>query len=498
MRCQELVDAVRDHIDLRAGDPSSVIHDITTDSRAVKKGSLFVALEGANFDGHRFVDAAIELGASACLVRTGFHVDGDVVVLEAEDPRAALGPVASKFFGHPMKDLLVVGITGTNGKTTCAYLLEQIFRADQRSVGVIGTTGYRWASKELPAINTTPESLDQQRIARQMVDDGVEVLVMEVSSHGLATHRMDSTLVDLGIFTNLSQDHLDFHQTMQAYRDAKRRLFLEVLPRSKRAGKLGLAVFNVDDDEGAEAAELARAAGLDVYTVSRDSEPVADVKFGLGALSVELDWGETISIRTGLMGEFNLENVLVVARAALAVGASVESIESGLAGVNGVRGRLEVVHRDPWVLVDYAHTPDALERALEALAPFVEGKLWVVFGCGGDRDREKRPLMARVAESRADRVILTSDNPRFEEPEAIIEDIARGFEVLHESGEAAADSFCVEVDRARAIRLAVTTARDEDVVLIAGKGHEDYQDVSGSRREFDDVAHARRAAGLRE
>jgi UDP-N-acetylmuramyl-tripeptide synthetase len=494
MKCLEDIWTHVEGITAAGADAAQVeVRGIAYDSREITEGMLFVALTGSDHDGHAYVEAACERGACAVLIEAGRDVgELSIPVLRAQNTRAVLGPLAAYFYETPSRALRVVGITGTNGKTTTSFLLEQISAAAGHSTAVIGTINYRWPGVVRSAPNTTPESLVLQRLMHEMADDGVENLVMEVSSHGLATHRLEQTLFDVAVFTNLTQDHLDFHGTMEAYRDAKRQLFVDHLPRAARAGKRPVAIVNLDDREGRALAELFHGVhGVMVRTYSLD-DPGADYCCVRRELNVD---GARLEIRTPdghlalnspMLGEFNVANVLAAVAAATVLGMNSEAITLGMAASTGVPGRLERIEPGvrPAVFVDYAHTPDALERALETLRPFVEGKLVVVFGCGGQRDRDKRPQMGAIAARLADRVVLTSDNPRREDPMAIIEDILSG---MPPEG----DAVSVEPDRRRAIALAIEEAGPGDVVLLAGKGHENYQEVGGTRRPFDDGQEAR-------
>ncbi|MBA2661061.1 MAG: UDP-N-acetylmuramoyl-L-alanyl-D-glutamate--2,6-diaminopimelate ligase [Bradymonadaceae bacterium] len=494
---EEIIQAVPGLVLEGAHGASAMISQVSFDSRQVGAGTLFVALEGARQDGHDFVEAAAGAGATAVLVnRSRLPAEAlSCAVVSAVDTRASLGALASAFYGAPSSRQGVIGITGTNGKTTTSYLIEAIFKAAGRAPGVIGTINYRWPGHVLAAPNTTPESLVLHRLMAQMEADGVADVVMEVSSHGLSSHRLGGVLFDVAVFTNLSQDHLDFHLSMQAYRDAKRRLFLELLPAAAQT-KRPRAVVNLDDEEGRALATLLaarndvalltyslRSAGADVHCL-HIREHIEGTSF-----TVQTPAGE-LSVETGLLGEFNVSNCLAAIGAALAMGVELSAIRRGLASLAGVAGRLERVDASslPAAFVDYAHSPDALERALVTLRPLVTGKLIVVFGCGGDRDRHKRALMGGIAARLADQVVVTSDNPRNEDPEAIIAAIV--------SGVAAAESNAqlrCEPDRHLAIAQAIAGAADDDVVLIAGKGHENYQEIGGVRYDFDDLDEARRA-----
>lgn len=461
------------------------VADITFDSREVRPGTLFVALAGATRDGHAFIATAVAAGAAAVLLdrsRVAEFANLTVPLLVVDDTRAALGLLAAAFYRHPARELAMVGITGTNGKTTTSFLLEAVLRNAGRAPGVIGTVNYRWRDVVEPAPNTTPESLVVQRLLRRMRDDGVDSVAMEVSSHGLSTHRLTGTQFDVALFTNLSQDHLDFHGTMQHYFDAKLRLFTEHLA----AG--GVAVVNVDDAHGRElAAKLGAAVTVSAAGAAADWS-CREVAHHVDGTEITLvSPHDTRTFRTGLLGEFNVSNALQTLAAADALGVDLDTSTAALAALRGVPGRLQHIGGGdrPHVFVDYAHTPDALARALTALRPLTRGALTVVFGCGGDRDRQKRPLMAQAAEQHADRIIVTSDNPRSESPDAILDDIVAGF--------TARANVARDADRARAIATAVSTAAPDDVILLAGKGHETYQEIHGVRRDFDDLEHARRA-----
>ncbi len=496
MDVAKIIDGVPGAV-LRRGERGVPITSITYDSRQVGPGTLFVALPGERFDGHEFVEAAIEAGAAAVLVEEGRDGPWEGTVLEVGSTRGSLARLGSVFYQAPSSELKVLGITGTNGKTTCTYLLEALFQAAGYTTGVIGTVEYRWADRRVAAPNTTPDGLVLQSLLRRMADDGVEVVVMEVSSHGLASGRVDEVVFQGALFTNLSQDHLDFHRTMEEYRDAKRLLFTKYLPA---AGESAVAVVNADDQEGEALAALMESTG-DVQVVTYGFSKASAVqgrslRSGVDGVSFEVRAGEeTFAVASPMPGGFNAENVLGVTALAKAMGVPVATIRRGLEEFSGVPGRMERVVGladgpvdGPAVFVDYAHTPDALKRALMTLRPLTRGRLWVVFGCGGDRDRGKRPVMGAVAAEHADLVHLTSDNPRREEPSEIIEEIGAGID----EGQG---KVVVNVERREAIELAVTGASGDDVVLIAGKGHETYQEIRGERRDFDDREVA--AAALR-
>ncbi len=488
-------------------DSDPTIRSIEIDSRRVAPGALFVAIEGANHDGHDHLPEALENGAVALLVETlpeEFSA-AKLPVFSVPDTRRALAPVSTAFFGEPADDLALVGITGTNGKTSVTYIVESMLKQAGWSTGVMGTVEIRYGQERRRSLNTTPESLDLQRSLRSMHSAGVGTVVMEISSHGLALGRVAGCKFRVAAFTNLSQDHLDFHADMRDYLDSKLELFGSYLAEG------ATAVINVDDDVADEFLSTAKKAGAKLLRVSRNVFSDAEIRLGKHEISIQGTRGElhlpgsSVSFEYPLLGSFNLENLLVATGAALAMGASPEAIADGIASCPQVPGRMENVSSAdsaaPTVIVDYAHTPDAIEKLLESLKPLTNGKLITLFGCGGDRDRSKRPLMAEAATQFSDRIILTSDNPRTEDPEAILSDVEKGLatftrtsaEKLAKQGE----SYCVLPDRRTAIQLAIAVAGPEDTVVIAGKGHEDYQIIGRERLPFDDCREARNALAFR-
>jgi UDP-N-acetylmuramyl-tripeptide synthetase len=510
MTIDELAQRVDELERIDQGDDQSIT-SITFDSRNVGKGVLFVALEGAQFDGHNFVDDAAKRGAAGVVVnrhrRSEFQPS--CALLTAADTRATLGRLAACFYGNPSRDLRVVGVTGTNGKTTTTYLIEAILQSADEPTGVIGTIDCRWPGRRVTSVNTTPESGELQKFLAQMRSDRVSHVILEASSHGLALHRLRGTLFDVGVFTNLSHDHLDFHSNMRAYRDAKATLFVQHLVHAAEVGKRPVAVLNIDDSEGARLADVLQGTPVFVATYGMGGRGLVqciDKRVSLDgtwlAIQVSakggwIDRDLRFDVTTALIGDFNVANILGAVGAALCLGVEVTAIQSGLSATAGVPGRLErVAGTGPAVFVDYAHTPDALRRSLETLRPHVAQRLIVVFGCGGDRDRQKRPLMGRVAVECADHVVLTSDNPRFEEPNGIISDVVDGLadsDWRESTNVRVEDAVVAVVDRAEAIRAAIVDASEDDVILIAGKGHEAYQEIRGVRCPFDDVLEVQRA-----
>jgi UDP-N-acetylmuramoyl-L-alanyl-D-glutamate--2,6-diaminopimelate ligase len=431
------------------------IHDLAYDARAARPGSLFFCVPGLRADGHDFAPEAVANGAVALVVQR--PLDLPVPQLRVADARTAMAVAADEFFGRPTEELAVAGVTGTAGKTTTAFLLYAVLAAAGRRPGLLGTIETRVDGERRPAVRTTAEAIDLQRLFREMLDAGDRSCAMEATSHGSALRRLDRVRFRVLVFTNLDQDHLDFHRDMEDYFEAKRRLFL--------GDGAPPAAVNVGDAHGRRLADELRALGTPLLT------------FGL------VDDAEirpaTVEVHTRLQGRFNLENVLGTVAAGRLLGIDDDAIARGITSVSGVPGRFQTVDegQEFTVIVDYAHKPAALENVLRTARELASGRLICVFGCGGDRDRGKRPLMGRIASELADLAIVTSDNPRSEDPLAIIDEIVVGM-----SGEAE-----VEPDRSAAINRAIELARPGDVVVIAGKGHERGQEAAGVVTPFDDV-----------
>jgi UDP-N-acetylmuramoyl-L-alanyl-D-glutamate--2,6-diaminopimelate ligase len=484
-----LLDALPDKTVL--GRLPAAVSGLAYDSRKVLPGDLFVAIPGLRQDGRRFIEDALTRGATAVVFEGDDLLEGRAAGrVRVPSSRAALARLADAYFAHPSGALTVIGITGTNGKTTTAFLVEALLRSRGGLTGLIGTVEYRIGAERLPAGQTTPEAPELQSLMRRMLDAGVTAVSMEVSSHALALSRIDGTEFDVAVFTNLTQDHLDFHVTMDAYREAKRRLFALVAAGSKLHRT---AVVNADDPAG-----LAMVAGLPLPTLTYGLRGRADVRparWVSGAegirMSVRTPAGH-VEIASPLVGEHNVMNLLAAVGVGVTLGMAPAAIALALSSVASVPGRFERVEAgQPFlVVVDYAHTPDALERTLETARKLVGpgGRLAVVFGCGGDRDRGKRPLMGGIAARLSDRVWITSDNPRTERPEAIIADIVAGI-----PGGPALDRHEIISDRKTAIRSALAWARPGDVLVIAGKGHETYQIVGTDVLSFDDRIQVRDA-----
>jgi UDP-N-acetylmuramoyl-L-alanyl-D-glutamate--2,6-diaminopimelate ligase len=466
-----------------SGDANVVVSDVRQDSRRVLAGDLFVARGGARFDGAAFVAQAMERGARAVMANWDTALpELAVPVVRVDDVRLALGLAAEAVHGHPTKELRVAGVTGTNGKTTTAWLVEQALDAAGAPAARLGTLGYSFRNDRVDESMTTPEADEVSRYAARARLRGASHLVMEVSSHALAQARVDAVTFAVAAFTNLTQDHLDFHQSMHVYAEAKARLFVELEPSA--------SVIHVDDPFGAE---LARRVKGPLIRVGKGSDsdvcPVDIVVDAAGIRgTIRLPSGN-VSLESRLVGAHNLENLLVTLGVVEALGLDAKKAAAGLATAPAVPGRLERCDEpsdDVTVLVDYAHTPDALTRVLAAVRSLGTGKIHCVFGCGGDRDPGKRPLMGAAVGKGADRATITNDNPRSEEPSRIAEAIEAG---LRPSG----IPYDVVLDRAEAIERAVLAAAPGDVILLAGKGHEPYQIIGTQTRAFDDRAEARRA-----
>jgi UDP-N-acetylmuramoyl-L-alanyl-D-glutamate--2,6-diaminopimelate ligase len=469
---------------------------IAYDSRQVRPGEVFVALRGVHSDGAAFAPQAVAKGAIAVVGESARPATVDVPWIQVSNDRAALAALSAAYFGHPSEDLVLVGITGTNGKTTTSYILASIFEAAGVTCGRIGTVGYRVGSHEIQAARTTPEAPDVQQMLREMVTQGCGACVMEVSSHALSLRRADHLRFAAGIFTNLTRDHLDFHRDMEAYFVAKRRL-LELLPD----GAVG--IINVDDRRGAEMVAAARRPVTYAIDGQADVRP-GPLSFSLDGLTFDVRTPRgTLHVRSRLVGRPNAYNILAASAAAMALDLPFSAIEAGVSALEHVPGRFEVVSHasdEVRVIVDYAHTDDALKNLLETARPLASARVITVFGCGGDRDRTKRPLMGAVAARLSDLVIVTSDNPRSEDPERIIEEIRRGIVVPGDRtpprGQTVTPSLAI-VDRRAAIEKAIRDARPGDLVLVAGKGHEKYQAVGDRTLPFDDVEVARAALARR-
>lgn len=478
------------------GDASVAISGLTHDSRKVVPGALFVAIRGEKSDGHEYISRAIEAGAAAILAQeppgsSEIHVPWVTI----HDTRMALGKVAAVVYGDPTSNMALVGITGTNGKTTLTFLLESIFKAAGKKPGVVGTISYRWAGVQHFASHTTPEASDLQRILAEMRSAGVSHAFIEVSSHGLHRGRLEGCCFDIGVFTNLTQDHLDYHGSMEDYYQAKKLLFTRLLPSC--GSKSAAAVVNFDDPYGRRLAGEVDGVPLIGYgTGSQCDVRPEEISLKAEGISgtVRTPSG-LMSIQSQLTGGFNLLNILAAVAVAQKLGVPDQAVAEGVEQVGLVPGRLERIQSDEGtVFVDYAHTPNALKNVLEALGAIRSGRLITIMGCGGDRDRTKRPLMGREAALGSDFVVVTSDNPRTENPLEILLQIEKGVveqgfsRISHElnGGPLRPGGYALIPDRRQAIAWAVKRLHRNDILLVAGKGHETYQEIAGVRHPFDD------------
>ena len=458
------------------GDPGTDISSLQFDNRKVTQGALFFCVRGEKSDGHDFAPAAVEAGAAALVCEK--RLDLAVPQLVVGDTRASMAPIAACFNGYPTRDMKLAGITGTNGKTTTAFLLRDILEYAGLPSGLMGTVKQVVGGVEEEVVRTTPEAIDLQASFRRMLEAGDEACVMEVSSHAMVMHRADSIDFDLAVFTNLTQDHLDFHSDMEDYFQAKRLLF---------AAGPGAAVVNVDDEYGRRLATEFDCLTYSANGAAADYSAV-EVSFNAGGASflLQSEHGD-IPVTTMLPGSFNVANALAALAGAIALGVDPDEAVAGLADAGRVPGRFEPIDegQDFAVLVDYAHTPDSVENVLRAARGLTDGRLISVIGAGGDRDRAKRPLMGRAGAELSDLAVITSDNPRSEDPAAIIEDVLAGIEDR--------DAVLVEQDRDAAIGLAIREAGPGDTVVIAGKGHEQGQEFENGRKiPFDDREVARK------
>ena len=462
------------------------VENIAYDSRRVQRHTMFVALRGEKTDGHQFIGHAIDKGASV-IVADREQKDPRVTSLLVENTRTALADFSAAFYGHPARKMRLAAVTGTNGKTTTTFLIKHICENAGLPCGLIGTVRYEIGERILPAIRTTPESLDLQELLAQMANAGCKAAAMEVSSHAVAQDRIRGLEWNVAVFTNLTQDHLDFHGTMQNYFEAKAKLFAG-LAGQKQKNK-PVAIVNIDDRYGQLLLnKIDKSVGVVTYGMGMRADfRASNYRAEFTGTSYQLDArGKSYLVRLPLIGRFNVANSIAALAAADALGINLRNAVLSVAKAPQVPGRLELVpaKRQFQVFVDYAHTPDALGNVLKTLRELQPNRLIAVFGCGGDRDRQKRPLMAEMADRLADYSIITSDNPRKEAPDTIIDEIEKGFR---------SDRYEKVVDRTEAINRAVALADRRDIVLVAGKGHENYQEFADYTIPFDDIQVARRA-----
>jgi UDP-N-acetylmuramoyl-L-alanyl-D-glutamate--2,6-diaminopimelate ligase len=479
MKLRDLLSSLR--IYQVEGDLDTEISGIETDSRKVKAGSLFIALRGFTVDGHNFIPQAAATGAVAFVVESEIETPG--VSIRLPDSRRALAILADKFYEHPTRKLGLIGVTGTNGKTTVTHLVEKILTDYGALTGIIGTIQMKIGDYVESVKNTTPESIELQHMLASMVEKGAKYACIEVSSHALEMGRVWGCEFKTAIFTNLTQDHLDYHKTMENYRNAKSLLFSQLGNSYQGQGKC--AILNMDDP-ASEYYRKVTAAQVITYGIDHDADVQAkniEITGSGTSFTLSTFQGE-VSISIHLIGKFNVYNCLAAAAACLVEGVPLSLIKKSLESIEGVSGRFERVNegQNYTVIVDYAHTPDSLENVLKTAKEFTKGKLYCIVGCGGDRDRTKRPVMAQIAVKYADFSVFTSDNPRSEDPDAILEDMVAGLN----PDIAGQERFVAITDRRKAIQYAISLAAEEDCILIAGKGHETYQIINGQILSFDD------------
>lgn len=456
------------------GDVNVNIQKINYDSRKVKENDIFVCIKGFASDGHKYAHSAVKSGAKVIVCEDLLDIEENITVIRVNDTRKALAVMGANYYDNPSKKMKIIGVTGTNGKTTSAFMVKTILEEEGKKVGLIGTIANYIGSKKIDTERTTPESLELQELFKEMVDAGCEYCVMEVSSHSLALDRVYGIEFEAGIFTNLTRDHLDFHKTFENYFDAKFKLF----DNSK------IKITNVDNEYGKKVYDRCIENGYECKTVSIKNESTYkafDEVFGATHIDFKLQVNNVVeNLRVGMPGEFNIYNALGVIACMNELGISIESIKKGISEIV-VPGRCEMAGKKfnlPYTLIlDYAHTPDGLENILETARGFTKNRLISVFGCGGDRDKVKRPQMGKIGVDLSDIAIITSDNPRTEEPSAIIDDIVAGIDK---------DNYIVVENRKDAIAKAIDIAESGDVVVIAGKGHEDYQILKTGKIHFDE------------
>lgn len=465
--------------------PDVEISGVRTDSRKTRRGDLFVALDGVRAKGADFVSAAFAAGAAAALVPATSGLAPEGKIITAADINAAVAAITSRFFGNPSAKMQVIGVTGTNGKTTFTYLMEAI-SSRVKKTGVIGTINYRYGGKIFPAPNTTPFAGDLAELLANMKSCGVKIVAMEVSSHSLSQRRVDGVEFDCAVFTNLTQDHLDYHGDMQSYFEAKKRLFADLMAKSPKKNKT--CVVNIDDEWGSKLARSISSIEGGARIVTCSAQGSADARMSDlrmsprgAAFTCEIS-GLKHKFETQLIGRYNTSNAFLAAVAALSCGFSASDVKKGISSLKRIPGRMETIHarKGFTVVIDYAHTPDALSKVIGTLRDLKPGRLITVFGCGGDRDRTKRPMMGAVAAEGSDLVVATSDNPRTEDPHKIILDIEIG---IKKTG---ALNYSIIMDRKEAIGYAIGAARPRDIVLLAGKGHETCQIIGEEKIPFSD------------
>ncbi|NTW05687.1 MAG: UDP-N-acetylmuramoyl-L-alanyl-D-glutamate--2,6-diaminopimelate ligase [Peptococcaceae bacterium] len=486
MELRELLKSI-DYIEA-TGDGAIQITGVSSNSKEIKPGYIFVAVKGFKTDGHSFIEDALKLGASALVLEDRFVDFAGVNTVFVQDSRRSLALISAAFYNNPSREFGLVGVTGTNGKTTTSYLISSIFKSSGFKVGLIGTIANYIGDKRIEVQHTTPESYELQGLFREMADQNIDAAVMEVSSHALVLDRVYGSEFDVAVFTNLTQDHLDFHESMEDYFKAKATLFSAIGNGIKTMPKF--AVINSDDPYAERIIPLCRVPVMTYGLNSSADFKAVDINTGdFGSSFKIIAKDSKVDINLKLGGLFNVYNALAAYAVGIGWGFSPKNLKSALEKVEGVPGRFELINdgQDFVVVVDYAHTPDGLENILKAAKDIAKGRLILVFGCGGDRDRKKRPLMGAVASRYSDLAIITSDNPRSEDPDEIIRDIEAGM-----GQEDTGSRYMVIPDRGRAIETAINQAKKDDFIVLAGKGHEDYQIIGDNRYYFDDRKEARK------
>jgi len=467
------------------GNPQNEVTGITSNSNDVQTGYMFCAIRGDNVDGHDFIPSAIESGASSVLLEDlPEELSEQITYIRVENTREHTPLIASNYYLTPSNELTLVGITGTNGKTTITYLVDAIWNEENRSAGIIGTIENKYSGKTIDSSMTTPDSIDLTKLLFEMKERGVSAVCMEVSSHALDRNRVDGCNFDCVVFTNLTQDHLDYHSSIENYFSSKKKLFTKILKKSSKQDSF--AIINIDDEYGKTIFEELDNNAFTYSVLSDEADVWAEnIKITQEGISADINTNMgKLNINSNLIGQHNLYNILAAVSITLELGTPIGTIESAISKNIIIPGRLEKIENNKGfeVLVDYAHTPDALKNVLSALNPLKKSNIITVFGCGGDRDREKRPLMGQIAAQLSDYVIITSDNPRSEDPGKIIEEIESGVKSLSPRK----NNYITVVDREKAIKKSIDIAGKNDIVLIAGKGHEDYQIIGKKRLDFDD------------
>lgn len=493
MKLKEILDGL--DVKKITGSTELEIRNITTNSKEVEKGSMFIAIKGFRTDGHEYIESAVKSGASSVVLEKMHHGKNiPATVVELRSTRKSLPVIASNFYQNPTLGMKLAGITGTNGKTTVSYMIEAIWNRDNLNCGVIGTVENRYMGKRYKASLTTPDPVSLTRLLSEMRESGVNNVVMEVSSHALDLNRVDGCDFDVAVFTNLTQDHLDYHETLDEYYSAKKRLFSEVLLKSAKNPKC--AVINIDDEYGLKLFNEITAEKINYSLLDKNSDIFAEeYSFNDSGIKAKIKTPRgRLMLESKLLGKHNLYNLMAATGTALMTGSKIETVENALNSIGRIPGRLESVDNRHGinVLVDYAHTPDALKNVLSSLKPLCRKRLITVIGCGGDRDKKKRPLMCDAALEYSDYTVLTSDNPRTENPDEIIKDMISGKNPENYK------NLKIIVDREQAISYAVNFAKSGDTLLIAGKGHEDYQIIGENKIHFDDREIAEKYLGKKQ